>query len=670
MVTHFAQKEDGLNMAKKPLDPRQMPMFIPESVWKTPVELPNLLNEPVLAFDTETKDPDLNTLGPSWFRGGGHIVGFSFAWNGGSIYVPIRHEGGDNFHDVEAALSWLRHLLKNYKGILILTNGSYDLGWCRMENIHVNPEATLWDVQMVEALLDEHRQRYNLMSLLKTYGIPPKDEALLNNAAATFGVDPKKGLYALPARFVGAYGERDVVGPLEIYRKQKPLVTAQGLDRVVKLEHDLMPMLLEMRFRGVPVDVKKAELLLNQFMSESDGFVQQIKHLTGYAPDIWAPDSCAVALDKANIRFNRTANGKASITDEWMATFPEDSVPNLINRARKSYKAGNTFCKGLVIDHADAAGRIHCEFHPLRSDDGGTVSGRFSSSNPNLQQVPARDPRMNTLIRGLFLPEEGEQWAACDYSQQEPRLTIHYAAERGCTRAEEVVKIYNENPSMSYHNLVAEWIFGKDFTPKQYKQAKNINLGLAYGMGGAKLCKQLGYPTKTATYNGKEWEVAGEEGQALLDKYHKEVPFIRELTKQYGEVARDIGEIRTLSGRLCRFASYEPLRGGRALPYSDAATTYGPHNIRRAFTHTALNRKIQGGSADMMKIAMRNMWREGIVPFVTVHDEVGLSVKNKEEAKKVMEIMATAVKLRVPLKVDCDLGPSWGEAKPMTEDDL
>ena len=324
----------------------------------------------------------------------------------------------------------------------------------------------------------------------------------------------------------------------------------------------------------------------------------------------------------------------------------------------------------MIIGQADKNGRIHAEFHPLRSDDGGTVSGRFSSSNPNLQQVPARDPRMNTIIRGLFLPEDGEQWCAADYSQQEPRLTIHYAAERGCTRGQEAADRYNTDPDTDYHNFVASLVFGSVFTKQERNIAKMINLGLAYGMGGAKLCKKLGFTTvRKVGKNNQEYEVAGPEGQAILDKYHKEVPFIKELSQQYAQHANNHGYLTTMSGRRCRFSAWEPLSGGRALPYADAVRVYGQNNIKRAFTHAALNRKIQGGSADMVKVSIRNLWRAGICPLVTIHDENGVSVPNKEKAKEVMEIMKTCVKLRVPLKVDGDLGPSWGEAKPMKEDE-
>ena len=473
---------------------RQHDLFKPTSSWKPPAELPtHLLKRAVFALDTETCDPNLTVLGPSWFRGGGFVVGFSLAWDGGSCYLPIRHGGGDNLNPKQV-LTFMRDLLANYTGTIALMNGLYDLGWCRAEGLYVNPAATLRDVMYQEALLDEHKLRYNLNSIALTYKLPPKDENMLTEAARTHGCDPKAELWRLPARYVGPYAERDAELTLQCYHKQQPLLKLNGLAKVVELEHDLVPLLLEMRWRGVRVDCDKAEQTKQEFMAEYQAHLASLKHLTGYRLDVWSADSCAVALDAAGIRYGKTATGKPNLTDDFLAKHPE-VVPNLISKARKAYKAGSTFCQGMVLDHADGAGRLHCEFHPLRSDDGGTVSGRFSCSAPNLQQIPGRDPVMFTKLRGLFLPEEGEQWAASDWSQQEPRLTLHYAYVNNCSRAAEAVDLYNADPNTDYHNFVATLVFGKNFNKKERQVAKTINLGLAYGMGGAKLCQQLGLPT-------------------------------------------------------------------------------------------------------------------------------------------------------------------------------
>lgn len=651
-------------MSRTIRDSRQLPMFLPHSDWVVPVDLPyDIFNAPVIALDTETKDPDLTTKGPSWFRGGFDVAGISLAWGDKSIYLPIGHEGGDNMSR-EQVIGFIKELLQKFTGTLVLMNAFYDLGALRMLGINVDfTRIKVRDVMMLEALIDEHKVRYNLDSLTMTYGFPKKDERLLRDAAQTYGYDPKSEMWRLSAKFVGAYAAYDAAVTLDIFFRQMVQIQLQSLEKVVELEHDLLPLLMEMRWRGVRTDVKKAEELYERFTKQEQAHISEIQSLTGRPIDIWSADSCAAALQSASIEYRTTDTGKPSFTDDWLQAH-EHIIPQLISKARKQYKAANSFCKGMVLDHADRNGYVHAAFNPLRSDDGGTVSGRFSSSQPNLQQVPARDPEMNNLIRGLFLPEPGELWCAADYSQQEPRLTVHYALVNDCRKADEAADKYINYPGTDYHQMVA------DMANINRKHAKTINLGLAYGMGGGKLARSLGLPTvmKDNSYNGKKYEAAGPEAQAILNKYNEAVPFIKQLSKIYTDQADRDGYITTLSGRRCRFPYYEPRNGGRAAMYKEAGSVYGFDNIKRAFTYSALNRKIQGGSADMIKIALRNLWREGIVPKVTIHDENGFSVKNPAEARRAAEIMRDCVPLKVPLKVDVDLGESWGAAKLMVDD--
>lgn len=654
-------------MARKVIrNPNQCVLFDVASSWETPSELPyEIFNAPVIALDTETKDPDLTTKGPSWFRGGFDVAGISLAWGDKEIYLPIGHAGGGNMNR-ENVIGFVRELLQKFTGTLVLAHAFYDLGALRMLGININyDQMKVRDVQMIEALLDEHKLRYNLDSIAMTYGLAKKDETLLREAAANYGVDPKSEMYLLHAKYVGAYASRDASLTLDCYNRQMVQVQLQSLEKVIELEHDLLPLLLEMRWRGVRTDVAKAEELYERFTKQEKEHTKMIQSLTGRPIDIWSADSCAVACDAVGLSYKTTATGKPSFEDEWLAGHAHQ-VPQLISKARKQYKAANSFCKGMVLDFADKNGYVHASFNPLKSDEGGTVSGRFSSSAPNLQQVPARDPEMNNLIRGLFLPDPGELWCAADYSQQEPRLTVHYAVINDCRAAQEACDRYNDDPNTDYHQLVA------DMANIDRKPAKTINLGLAYGMGGAKLARKLGLSTtmKENKYNGRRYEAAGPEAQAILDKYNGAVPFIKQLSKIYMDQADAEGYIKTLSGRRCRFPYYEPRNGGRALLYKDAGAQFGFENIKRAFTYSALNRKIQGGSADMIKIALRNLYREGFIPKVTVHDENGLSVKNPTDARRVADIMRNCVELKVPLKVDVDLGASWGAAKPMTDEDL
>ena len=328
----------------------------------------------------------------------------------------------------------------------------------------------------------------------------------------------------------------------------------------------------------------------------------------------------------------------ASFQAPWLEAHDHD-LPKMIVQARKINKARTTFVEKMILGH-QSNGRIHAEAHPLRNDSGGTVSGRFSYSNPNLQQVPARDPELGKLIRSLFIPEQDAIWGAFDYSQQEPRLTVHYANKMNLRGAADAVKAYSEDGA-DFHQIVA------DMANIPRKQAKNINLGLTYGMGHAKLIKELG--------------VEEDEARTLLDQYHQRVPFIRALQDQCARVALERGHIKTRGGRKCRFDRWEPVHGdGLPLPEEEARDTYG--NIRRSYTYKALNRLIQGSAADMTKIAMLDLWKEGYIPHLQIHDELDYSVESEKEGEFIMEKMSECVDLSVPLVVDAEYGETWGDS--------
>jgi DNA polymerase I-like protein with 3'-5' exonuclease and polymerase domains len=201
------------------------------------------------------------------------------------------------------------------------------------------------------------------------------------------------------------------------------------------------------------------------------------------------------------------------------------------------------------------------------------------------------------------------------------------------------------------------------------KQAKTINLGLPYTMGGAKFCRQVGLPTKTVERrDGSTYEAAGEEGQKLLDQYDARLPYARKIMHHCKEVADERGFIVTMSGRYARFDLWEPThRWGPPLPWEQAEKQYGASRLRRAFTKDALNRLIQGGSADMIKYSLVALHRAGLTPHLTIHDENGLgALTSPKQAAQAQEIMVNCVELKLPLVVDMDRGRSWGEARPFS----
>jgi DNA polymerase I-like protein with 3'-5' exonuclease and polymerase domains len=615
----------------------QTPMFAPTSDWSIPEVFPQFSETETIAVDLETYDPHLMTCGPGWATGRGHIVGVGIATEGWKGYFPIRHQGGGNL-DEDIVLRWLRNTLASEKRDVIFHNALYDVGWLRREGVHVGGK--ILDTIVAAPLVNENRYSYSLDNLGEFYCNEKKDESLLQNAALSFGVNPKSEMYKLPSKFVGPYGEQDAALTLKLWQKLKIEVQEQGLEKILDMECRLIPLLLEMRWRGVRIDEQKADDVSKKLSIEEQKLQVEIKRKYGAEVNLWANASLEAIFEKNKIWFPRTAKGMASFQKDWLEGH-EHELPQLIVRARKLNKARTTFIDKMIKDHC-FDGRIHAEAHAMRNDRGGTVSGRFSYSNPNLQQVPARDPEIGNLIRSLFIPEEGCQWGVFDYSQQEPRLTVHYADRMNLAGAKDAVVEYTEK-NADFHQIVA------DMANIPRKQAKTINLGLSYGMGKEKLIKELG--------------IDDTEAEGLFQQYHNKVPFIRGLQDQCARVAMERGYIRTFAGRRCRFNLWED-RYERTLPlpYEEAQEKYGD-NLKRSYTYKALNRLIQGSAADMTKLAMLGLWEEGIVPHLQVHDEVDISVENTEQADKIAEIMETCVELAVPLLVDKELGSSWGETK-------
>jgi DNA polymerase I-like protein with 3'-5' exonuclease and polymerase domains len=632
-----SSQQKGKKDMFKQKNPLQQPLFTPDSSWTPPEVLPDLSSAKEIAIDLETWDPNLRNKGAGWARKDGQIVGIAVATDGWQGYLPIRHRAGGNL-DENAVMSWMKDVAKT-KADKVCHNASYDIGWLKAEGIEV--KGRIIDTMIGAPLIDENRFSYSLNNLGKTYLQETKSEELLYDAAQAWGVDAKAGLYQIPPMYVGPYAEQDAAMTLRLWNWQKSEISRQDLWSVFDLETSILPLLIDMRMKGVKVDLEATERLSKQFQAKEMESLHRIKQLVGEEVEIWANASIEKAFKKLNLSFNYTEKGSPSFQQSWLEAH-EHEFPQLIVKARKMNKARTTFIDGMLMSNQQN-GRIHAELHPLRSDDGGTVTGRFSYSNPNLQQVPARDPEIGAAIRSLFIPEDNCEWGAFDYSQQEPRLVVHYAEMMQLRGAKDAGDAFRDGDA-DFHQVVA------DMAGIKRKQAKNINLGLFYSMGVKKLSDSLGLTL--------------DEGKELFGRYHERVPFVKALSERAIRRASDQGSIRTLLGRRCRFDKWEPSQFGTR-KIMDHKTAYAEHGnaIKRAFTHKAMNRLIQGSAADMTKKAMQLLYAEGIIPHIQVHDELDFSIESHEQAVRIKEIMEHCVELSVPVKVDVDLGPNWGEAK-------
>lgn len=678
----------------------QLPLFEPESSWTPPrlSDLPTSWGSGRVAIDTENRDELLTKLGPG-VRRGAYIAGISFAIEDGpSYYLPIRHGGGGNM-DPAAVLGYLRDCAKRFDGTLCGANLGYDLDFLAEEGIEFPNVKWFRDIQVADPLINELHMSYSLESISQRWGIPGKDETLLQEALATYGykgAKSKGGIWALPSKFVGAYAEQDARLPLSILRRQEREIDEQDLWNVYNLESRVLPVLVKMRRRGVAVDQDRLDKVDAWARAEQQKAVDATNdalppglRLTFH--DVSNTNVLARVLTGLGIELPKTRTGKDSVTAAVLDKI-DHPVGDHLRRARKMVTLRSTFVDS-VREHL-INGRAHCTFNQLRrqKDDEsgeteGAAFGRLSSANFNFQNQPARDPEIGPMWRSIYVPDHDKPWAALDYSQQEPRQAVNSAIEAGPAAigqaaydsAREAARRYKEDPTMDFHDMMTRMIngddyaevHGKDAFKQKRKYAKNIFLGLSYGMGGAKLCHDLGLPSvwrlqwqegrqrrfrdfetrdecaekaeagRRAGYQVRYWEAAGPEGQGLIDMFDRQVPFVRKMANYMQELAGKQGYIETLSGRRCRF------------PTKDDGSF--------DWLHKAFNRRIQGGSADQTKMALVEMDAAGLYVQLQVHDEIDGSM-TPEEARQGAEIMENVVQLHVPMKVDVELGASWGES--------
>ena len=650
----------------------KIPKYLTQTEWVQPTEYPDLRSYDEIAIDLETRDPNLKSKGSGAVTGVGEVVGIAVATFNDKWYFPIAHGEGPNMNRTKT-LEWFKDICE-CPATKIFHNAMYDVCWIRNLGIKIN--GLIVDTMIACSVLDENRFAYTLNALSWNYLNEGKNEKALNEAAKSRGLDPKAEMWKLPASEVGAYAEKDAELTFKLWQHVKKLLIEDDCEDIFNLETDLFPCLVDMRFLGVRVDVTRANQLKKELTTQEERLIHQVKIETGVETQIWAARSIQKVFEHLKLPFEKTVKtGAPSFTKNFLSNH-EHPVIKMIAEARKINKVNTTFID-TILRH-EHNGRIHAEINQIRSDDGGTVTGRFSYSNPNLQQIPAKDPNTGPLIRSLFLPEEGCKWGTFDYSQQEPRLVTEYALRFGLASVNKIADAYDNDPKADFHQTVA------DMAKIPRGQAKVINLGLFYGMGKAKLEAELG--------------VSKDKAKELFDTYHGKVPFVKQLTNQLMSAAQDQGRIKTILNRKCRFPKYEPiLKGsnwGTFVPAQDhermlELQAMGPHELddegniikdkdgnpktnywhenghRRAFTYKALNKLIQGSAADMTKKAMLELHKIGITPHIQIHDELDISIPLGEgdNSKDIIRVMEKAVKLQIPNKVDYESGPNWGSIK-------
>ena len=664
MSDFFNIKADGARRRLK-FNPRPA---LPDDLWVRDNHFPDLSGAKAISIDVETKDPGIADFGAGWGRGIGHIIGVAVGTDDGyQNYYPMRHEDGatDNYQPSNV-IAYLNDQLGDESQKKVGHNLNYDLGWLAHEGVNV--KGPLWDSRVAEKLLDFF-QDADLESSAERRGLVGKDskdlyqwcwEAFGQSAKPSsdvaFRQNAMSNLYRCPPSLVGAYAQSDVRLPIELARKQSKLLKRAGLWEVFDLECRLIPVLVAMRMQGVSVDIDAAEQAHDAINKQIRQMQRKIDRIVGRkGVNTKSPREMEEVFEALHIEPERTPTGQVSLAAKTLEAM-NHPIAKLVIDIEELKKYNSTFIESYILE-SNINGKIYGTFDPF-----GAKTGRFSSKQPNLQNIPSRN-ELAALVRRIFVPDEGHEcWRKYDYASIENRIFAHYAVGKA---GKKLRQQYIDNPFTDYHDWcldlmapVAGWDIS---TPKRYKAKrkpiKNINFGIVYGMGIDKLAADLKIPR--------------DEAADLMEKYHDALPHVKDTMDFLSEQADTIGYSETILGRKVKFDMWEPVEWSEnplpPLPRSQALARYG-FGIRKHGLYKATNYTIQGTAADLMKMAMVRCWEDGIfdevgVPRLTVHDELDFSDEggHDEAFIEMARVMETAVPLSVPVIVDGERGPNWSD---------
>lgn len=674
---------------KQILNPNQIPLITPSSTWVVPRELPSLRNVTEIALDTEERDDGLAAgVGPGWAIGAGYVAGSGVAWREGNsirrIYVPVRHPDTENFPKDQVA-RWLTDVTRKRR--VVFFNAGFDIGWLQTD-MGVPPPPDVDDASCAAFLVDENREDLSLEGVCAWRGVPGKNMTALREAAVIYGVRPQDAvanIWRLPARYAAPYGEQDPVSTLLCMESLRPELARQGLERAYRTEMRLIPIIHAMRRRGIRVDIDRATRLMDSLRERGDSALRRLGEELGLRraatlEEVRSRDVLIRWFGEQNQHFEmavRDEDGSesASFAKAWMRR-AEHWLPRLVAEAKQCHEFADKFVRSYLLDFV-SRGRVHASINQWKYEEGGTRSQRLSYADPPLQQAPSRPEPFDgwpltgeiaNEYRCCFLPEEGELWFSPDYSQQEYRHIVNDAATKHCDKADEAVELYRARPDTDFHQLVVNW------TGLPRRHAKDCNFAKAFGAGIPKFATMIMKPEA--------------ESAEIMGTYDTELPFVSQLNKLCARLAERRGYIVMLDGARshfdqweCRWLPKEEWQRGRAEGHRmdacsldeaerRAATDGHPwkgKRLRRAYTHKAMNRRIQGNAARQMKMAMVECGENVATPLLQMHDELSFSLPpssaGERMGSRIVEIMRSVYQCRVPFLVDAEWGPTWGEAK-------
>lgn len=625
----------------------------------------------VLVIDFETKDPHLKRYGT------GAVLKYHYpevefqclgvgliGSDGLKEYIDLTLDYCEYTNPIEYVLD-----LINKYDTWVFHNASYDLG-CLKYLLRDKLDTLLQTVTIHDTMLmlKEHTQQlksYSLDSACKHFNLIDKKQSdLLHDHAWNSGLYQqwhnkktgrnchkrpsnnlldnfcKTNMDLFPVEIVAKYCLQDCAATLNLHKFLIPYFSDNFGKENLQTMSDIVKICLDMKFRGVRLDLaecKRLSPLWKEAAKEAEDTVSQMLGCPGEDFNINSGPKLGALLAGDGYTIPRTDAGNYSITAPWLEE-QTDEIFVHIRRYRQALKAEKDYLQKIlkyqeVIPEkyrADAIGWMYPTIKPL----GATATGRFSSGGGtgsyelNVLAISGHNEEFGLPLRKVFLPYEGEQIICADYSQQEPRLTVHYAHLLGCKGADEVIRAWNETPAMSYHRKVGE------IAQLEYAIAKMVNLGLAYDMRAYGLSKKL--------------KVTVQEAEKIMSQYFTLLPYIRELQNTCAYSIKKNGYVRTIDGRKLHID--EP---------------YYFNGKLRTQERLAMSKLIQGSGAGQTMKAMIACHRAGLKLIFPIHDELVASSAQPEKDVLVMqECMEGVYKLIVPVVAEAGIGNSWLSAKP------
>lgn len=582
-----------------------------------------------LAVDTETTSLAARDAEP---------VGYSIAWAVGcAAYLPVLGPNSQQVLNHEAVKQWLKGLLEDPSIRKIGQNLKYDLLILRGQGLQLHGMAM--DTMIADYLLEPGGRNHNLDDLAKRY---LGHETITIDQLIGSGKE-QRSMATVDLDLIAVYASEDVDVPFRLNSILAPELNRANLERVfTEIEIPLIEVLAEMEFNGIAVDCQRLQELGDGFSHRIEALKREVFSLAREEFNIDSPKQLAnILFEKLGLRVvKKTKTGASTDVEVLQELALEHPLPEKIVAYRQAAKLKSTYVDALPLLVSPKTGRIHTSF---RQDIAAT--GRLSSSEPNLQNIPVRTEEGRAIRSAFKAGHDGWLLMTADYSQIELRVLAHYCGDASLKQAFE-----NDE---DIHTRVAAEVHGidlKDVTSTMRREAKAVNFGILYGQSPFGLAKALGISKGAAA--------------DFIDRYFDRYRSVREFMRQTLEACRRDGYVMTISGRK-RFL--KGLRDFAALNPQQQKTLLEPERM-------AVNTVIQGSAADLIKIAMIRIHRKlgqsslRAKLLLQIHDELIFETPVEEVdqlAELVRHEMIHAVPLDVPLKVDVKTGNNWAACEPL-----